>query len=106
MDKSLEQRTQELQSFLESLLGSRNVYYNPPASLRMRYPAIVYSRSKIENQFASDGVYMQSHRYELTVVTDDADAEIIQTVSRLPKCSYNRHFVSDNLHHTVFTLYF
>ena len=43
-----------LQTMLEEILGSRNVYYNPPASVRMEYDAIVYSRTKIDNKFANN----------------------------------------------------
>lgn len=95
----------DLQTMLEELLGSRNVYYQPPASVKMKYPAIVYSRSDIDNRFANDSVYIQSHFYELTVIDDDPDSEIVEKVSKLPACRFNRHFTSDNLNHDVFTIY-
>lgn len=104
-EKSLEQRSQELQSTFEELLGSRNVYYNPPASVQMRYDAIVFTRSGIENTFANNYVYGQKHRYEVTIITRDPDAPVIDKVSKLPMCSFGSHFVSDNLHHNIFTLY-
>ena len=50
-----------LQTTLETILGSRNVYFQPPESVKLKYPAIVYSRNDIMNQFADDGVYSQSH---------------------------------------------
>lgn len=103
--KSLEQRSQELQATFEELLESRNVYYNPPASVRMSYPAIVFTRSNITNRFANNSVYKQFNRYEVTVITDDPDDPIIDKISKLPMCSFDRSFVSDNLYHNVFTLY-
>lgn len=96
----------DLQTELETLLGSRNVYYQPPASVRMKYPAIVYSRSNIENRHADDGVYMQSHFYELIVIDEDPDSEIVEKVSKLSGCRFDRHFTSENLNHDVFTLYY
>lgn len=96
----------ELQTMLEELLGSRNVYYQPPASVRMQYPAIVYSRSDIRNQFANNSVYTQSHIYEITVIDSNPDSEIVQKVSRLPTCRFNRHYTADNLNHDVFTIYY
>lgn len=101
----LEQSSQELQATFEELLESRNVYYNPPASVRMNYDAIVFQRSNIENTYANNGVYRQMYRYEVTIITKDPDAPVISKVSCLPMCSFDRHFVSDNLHHNVFTLY-
>ena len=43
----------DLQALLEDLLGSRNVYYQPPESVKMNYPAIVYALEDIENTFAA-----------------------------------------------------
>lgn len=103
--RTLEQQSQYWQAKFEELLGSRNVYYNPPADVRMSYDAIVFSRSRIENTFADNRVYRQLNRYEVTVITRDPDAPIIQKISSLPQCSFDRHFVSSNLHHNVFTLY-
>ena len=40
-------KRQTLQSELEAILGSRNVYYQPPANLKMQYPAIRYKKQKI-----------------------------------------------------------
>ena len=96
----------ELQSIFEELLGSRNVYFQPPESIKLKYPAIVYSRRPIENDFANDGVYSQSLSYEVTLIDDDPDSEKVSKMSRLPKCRHDRHFKSDNLNHDVFTLYF
>lgn len=96
----------ELHEVLCELLGSRNVYYQPPASVKMQYPAIVYSRSDIDNEFANNRVYMQSLRYEVIVIDKNPDSEHVMAVSRLPMCSFDRHYESDNLNHDVFTLYF
>lgn len=104
--KSLEKSSQELQAKFEELLESDQVYYNPPASVKMHYDAIVYNRSRIENTFANNIVYGQRYRYEVATITEDPDAPIIQKISQLPMCSHDRQFVSDNLYHNVFTLYY
>lgn len=96
----------KLQSELEELLGSRNVYFQPPASLEMKYPAIVYSRSNIRNTFANNSVYKQNDAYEIIVIYKDPDSDIPRKVSLLPLCSFDRHYVSDNLNHDTFTIYY
>lgn len=95
-----------LQTFLEELLGSRNVYFQPPESMQLKYPAIVYSRKKIDNKHAGNTVYQQLFSYELTVIDKDPDSEIVRKVSMLPTCKHDRHFKSDNLNHDVFTIYY
>ena len=96
----------DLQAELEELLGSRNVYFQPPASVRINYPAIVYTRSDVNNTFADDSVYMQSHFYEVTVIDEDPDSKIVEAVSKLPTCRFNRHFTSENLNHDTFIIYY
>lgn len=96
----------KLQAMLEELLGSRNVYYQPPASIKMKYPAIVYSRNRIDNTHANNQIYTQHFSYTLTVIDEDPDSEIVMKISKLPSCRFDRHFVSENLNHDTFTLYF
>lgn len=86
--------------------GDRHVYFQPPASVKMKYPAIVYSRDDIQSIHADDNVYALNPRYEVTVITDDPDSELVYKVSKLPLCRFNRHYTSDNLNHDTFTLYY
>lgn len=96
----------DLQNVLEELLGSRNVYYQPPESLKMNYPAIVYARKTIDNSYANNSVYKQNYAYKITVIDKNPDSEIVNKISKLPTCRFDRHFKSDNLNHDVFTLYY
>lgn len=95
-----------LQLLLENLLGSRNVYFQPPESVKMKYPAIVYALEDIDNAYADNGVYSSYRKYSVTVIDEDPDSPFIDTVATLPTCRFNRHYTSDNLNHWVYSLYF
>lgn len=88
------------------VLGSRNVYFQPPASVSMKYPAIVYSRENIRTNHAENNPYMQTTAYSVTVIDHDPDSEIVSKLAQFPKCQFSRHFTSDNLNHDVFTIYY
>lgn len=96
----------ELQADLEKLLGSRNVYYQPPSSITMNYPAIVYSKSRVETKKADDSVYLKHRRYNIIVIDRKPDNPVIDSLLELPYCSYDRIYRSDNLYHDVLTLYY
>lgn len=96
----------KLHELLCEALGSRQVYFQPPESVKMKYPAIVYSRNSIGNEHANDGVYMQSPSYTITVIDKNPDSEIVEKISRLPMCRFDRHFTADNLNHDTFTIYY
>lgn len=96
----------DLQALLEETLGSSNVYFQPPESFKMKYPAIVYFRKEIENVYANNYVYRQNSAYEIIVIYEDPDSDIPGKISKLAMCRHDRHYTRDNLNHDVFTLYF
>lgn len=96
----------ELHKILCDILQSNHAYFQPPETVKMQYPAIVYSRDDIDSLYADDGVYLLNRRYSVTVIDKDPDSPLVWKVAALPSCSFNRHYTKDNLNHDVFTLYF
>lgn len=96
----------ELHSELCNILGSNKVYYQPPESVKMSYPCIVYSRSAIDNLHANDEVYLQHKAYQVTVVDYDPDSVIVESMSKFPMTRFVRHYTLDGLNHDVFTVYY
>lgn len=96
----------ELQTKLEELLGSKNVYYQPPASKQMEYPAIKYSKYDMQSRFANGSTYSLLNCYEIIVMDRKPDNAVINKLLNLPYCSFDRHYTSDNLNHDVLTLYY
>ena len=95
-----------LQTTLEDILGSRNVYFQPPESIRMNYPAIVYKRSDIRNLFANNKAYKTMKQYQIILIDKNPDSEFIDSLSKLPHIRFQRHYTSDNLNHDVFVIYY
>lgn len=96
----------ELQTKLEELLGNKHVYYQPPESVKMEYPAIVYSKSRIDKKKADDTAYGLIKGYEIIVIDKRPDNPVIDELLKLPYCSYGRPYKADNLYHDTLTLYF
>ena len=96
----------ELHSLLEELLGSKNVYYKPPESIKMQYPAIKYSKKDISSTYANNAKYSMRDCYELIVISRLPDDPVIKKLLALPYCSYDRPYVADNLNHDVLIIYY
>lgn len=96
----------QLQTLLESVLGSSNVYFQPPANVEMQYPCIVYRRDDATTEFADNSPYRYTKRYQVTVIAENPDSDIPERVAALPLCIFNRFFIAGNLNHDVFNLYF
>ena len=97
----------DLQSEFEDFLGSRNVYYQPPESVKMRYPAIQYSRNGSALTHANNRVYLNTKRYDGIVIDPDPDSKLPDNMlDRFPMCTFGKAYVVNNLHHFPFTLYY
>lgn len=99
-------RRLELQTVLENLLGSRNVYFQPPATFQMKYDCIRYERMRIRAKHADNSPYQLNDCYQLIAIYRDPDSDLPKKIALLPSCSHERHYTADNLHHDVFTLYY
>lgn len=82
-----------------------NVYFQPPENLKLAYPCIVYELEQIEVFYGSNIPYAGYDRYSVTVIDRDPESTITRQIAALPMCRHTQHFVSDNLHHDVFTIY-
>lgn len=97
----------ELHSELCEVLGSENVYFQPPESLKMKYDAIVYKLNDISNDYANNNTYYYHKRYEVMLITKIADNETVDDIIKhFHYCVYNRMFISDNLYHHIFYIYY
>lgn len=92
-------------NYLKNKTGVENLYFQPPESIKMQYPAIVYSISRVDNKFAMNNNYLQFIAYQVIVIDKNPDSDIFKKMSRLPKCAFNRSYTVDNLNHFVFTIY-
>jgi hypothetical protein len=83
-----------------------NVYFQPPPSLAMQYPCVVYQRDYMLDEHADNETYVTFKRYQVTVLDRDPDSTIVDAVKRLALCTYDRFFTVNNLNHDVFKLFF
>lgn len=96
----------KLQSELEELLGSRSVYYNPPESTKMVYPAIRYTKKSINTRYAGNAIYSKMDCYEVIVISTRPDDPVNEKIQAMPYCSFDRHYTANNLDHDVYTIFY
>lgn len=108
MARPLEEGRLELHEKLVELLGSRQVYYQPPETIKMKYPAIVYDLYRINQRFADNMNYRLMPAYSITIIDKSTDLDwidkMLETFSKY--CSLERTYTADNLVHYSFILYY
>jgi hypothetical protein len=95
-----------LHEALCGVLGAGNVYFQPPESVKLQYPCIVYRLSAESTRFADDLPYARKKRYAVTVIDKKPDSEIPDRVAALPLCAFDRYFAAENLNHYTYNVYF
>lgn len=115
----MERRSDLLIQELKDLLGTDEVYFQPSAVAGdgmdqayiftgLQYPCFIIERTTAYQPNANDRKYLFRPGYRVTYINrDEPDPEMLEIVVRhFSCCSYDQHFVSDNLHHDVFTIYY
>lgn len=82
------------------------VYFQEPSNLKLTYPCIIYKFYDVDTEFANNGPYKDTTRYQLTVIDKNPDSKLRDAVKKLPMNVFQRFFVADGLNHYVFNVYF
>lgn len=97
----------ELQQKFEDILGTRNVYFQPPETMKLQYPCILYFKTNVPVSYANDSVYKYKQGYTVTYVDKDPDAEMPFTILKSFKyCRIDSFYKSEGLNHTKLTIYY
>lgn len=96
----------ELQAILDAIPGVTKAYFQPPATVRMTYPCIVYSLDDIDTRYANNVPYGHDKCYTVIVIDKNPDSEIPDIVGQMPMSSFSTKYEKENLNHFVYRLYF
>ena len=90
-----------------TILGSKNVYFQPPESVKMQYDAIRYELGGKDLKRANNKIYRTTNQYDGVFITRNPDTTIPDAIlSHFEMCSFGRPYIADNLNHYPFTIYY
>lgn len=95
----------DFHEILCDILGSRKVYFNPPESVKMSYPAIVYSLSTDKSNNADNLKYLHHKAYKVTIIDKDPDSVIYDKLKECKYSTFDTSYCVNNLYHFVFIIY-
>ena len=115
----MERRSDLLIQELMNLLGTDKVYFQtssdagsnddqPYIFTGIEYPCFIMERVTAYQPRANDRNYLFRPGYQVTYINqDEPDPEMLEIVMQhFAHVAYQRHYVSDNLHHDVFMIYY
>ena len=102
----MERTRANLSQKLHQILGSNNVYFQPPNGTSIKYPCIIYHLEDDETFRADNINYVHNNRYTIRVIDKNPDSTIYKRLmDEFDHCSLDRKAISDNLNHWYMTLY-
>lgn len=90
---------------LAEIIGSEEVYYNPPSNIKMKYPACIVKLQSADSRYADSDPYLTAFRYQITLIQRVPDSAFIREITRIKRCKFIRSYNSDNLRHDVYEWY-
>ena len=100
-------KRETLHEELCSILGSRNVYFQTPENVKMKYDAIRYQLGGKDLKRANNKIYKTTNQYEGMIITTNPDTGIPdKLLAHFEMVGLGRPYTADNLNHYPFTLYY
>lgn len=96
---------EELSKILHTIRD--HVYFQPDENTKMIYPCIEYSFEGEANSKADNKDYITHGRYTvIDIYKSPSKRKYSEIKNAFQFISYSDHYISDGLHHEVYTLYF
>lgn len=100
-------RRPELDPIFKRLIGSDNVYFQPPEDLKMSYPCIRYKLSDIRHTKSNNSLYTYTQGYEVVYITREPDSQLVDDILKeFEMISFQNVMVVNNLYHYRYRLYY
>lgn len=99
-------RRLELHEVLSGIQGVKKAYFQPPETVKLVYPCIIYSLKRVDMRSANDLPYKNRDGYDVMIIDFDPDSKIRRTLESMPLSNFDRAFSKDGLNHWNYTLYY
>ena len=97
----------EFRDKLREFIGSDNTYFCPPETVKMTYPCVVYTPESPFVRRANNSPYKFQNAYSVTFISKDPEwIKPEEVLNAFKFCHWEREFISDQLKHWVFRIFY
>lgn len=84
-----------------------NLYFQPPETVKISYPCFIYHKISPNIQRASNSLYLFTEGYNVLWIDKNPDNQMNKRIyEEFDYVSSSSPYVSDNLYHTSFDIYY
>ena len=88
-------------------LGASKTLFQPPPSVQLTYPAIIYTRKSTYTTNADNKTYTGQRLYLIEVIDPNPDTPLVDAIlNKFQMIKHVNNFKANNLNHDVFDLYY
>lgn len=96
----------ELSAKLEAIMTecgeTPHLYFQPPESVKLQYPCIIYRLRTFDSEYADNRPYMTAIAYTVTYITRAHDSKVPARLAKEPQFGFDRYYPAESLHHYVY----
>lgn len=101
-------RRQKLSKMIHTIASEADtpvhVYFQPPSTLIMKFPCIVYAFANFDTRHADNVPYKLNSQFRVTYIDTDPDSDIPEKIAQLPMCVSERAYIDDNKNYYPFRI--
>lgn len=90
-----------------NFMGKDMVKFQPSPNYKLTYPCLLYDYTGGRTEFSDNYPYVYCRRYTVTLISRDGESDLPDRFAMtFPMCVHDRSFITENLYHHIFTLYY
>ena len=98
---------QQLHTELARILGSSNVYFQPPSSASLKYPCIIFELSRTDVARADNKNYIKTNEYHVKHIYKSLTNELKdELLANFMMMSHDNRMIVDGMYNDDFTLFY
>ena len=97
----------DLHEKLCEILGNRNVFFQPPETLKIPNRAIIYRMSDMDQKRANNKLYSKTNRYQILFCTPNPDETVYDDIlEEFEMSTLERSYRYENLNYYSISLFY
>lgn len=105
-DRPRQTKRLEFHAIIEALPGVKKAWYQRPPKNNINLDNCIVYSGKPGIRYADNHAYLKGTYYTVTFIHSDPDSETVDAIQDLQYSSFDRQFISDDLYHDVFIIFF
>lgn len=103
MEANRQELSSRLKAVMEECGEEPHLYFQPPETVKLEYPCIIYRLSTLRNVYADDIPYNTRVSYDVTYITRSPTSTVPARLMKESLFNFSRYYTAENLHHYAYT---